>query len=119
MNPAPPSRSPRLPRASKPVVQLTPAASVIAAALAPKPTLRRDIFHCRPAGVKESTLPSPFLCIVCATPIAQPTVTMDITFKSDQYVYVAHKGCWDGISERERRHYDRALERLLEEGARL
>lgn len=115
------SRSPRPPR--KPVV--TPAAPISAVAAAPvlaapavsapppssKPVLRRDIFG--------TVGRAPSLCIVCATAAnpPPPLITMDVTYKGTPYCYVAHKGCWEGISERERRLYDKSLLRLLERGA--
>jgi hypothetical protein len=50
--------------------------------------------------------------------ITTPLVKQEVPYRGCVYSYEAHKPCWEGINEGERRMYDKSLLRLLEEGAR-
>lgn len=116
MTPTRPIRSAR-PKAAEPAA--APAAPRPAPASAPgTPTLRRDVFYCAPPKPQESTLPTPFLCIVCARQISgDKPPTMTVEHKGRDWLYVAHEQCWTGITDREKRVFDSTLRRLLREGA--
>lgn len=81
-----------------------------------KPTLRRDVFHCH--DPKDPRPSEAYRCIICMGAITTPLVKQEVPYRGCVYSYEAHKPCWEGINEGERRMYDKSLLRLLEEGAR-
>jgi hypothetical protein len=116
----PQPQRPRAPSSSKPPVVEPPIQLPVALATTPtgdKPlTLRHDIFRC--FDPKKPEPPAAYRCIVCTGAITTPLVKMDVPYKGCTYSYEAHKACWDGINDNEKRLYDKCLLRLLEEGAR-